>query len=51
MRAARGDVAKRISAKLDAVEKMYVEELMNTHDAVEGLTAFMAKRPAVWQDR
>ena len=51
VRAARGDVAKRISAKLATVEKMYVEELMATHDAVEGLTAFIAKRPAVWQDR
>ena len=33
------------------VEKMYLEELMATHDAVEGLTAFIAKRPAEWQDR
>jgi len=24
---------------------------MATHDAVEGLNAFMAKRPAEWQDR
>jgi cyclohexa-1,5-dienecarbonyl-CoA hydratase len=30
---------------------MYVEELMSTRDAVEGLTAFMEKRPAQWQDR
>jgi cyclohexa-1,5-dienecarbonyl-CoA hydratase len=51
VRAARAEVVRRISVKLDVVEKMYVEELMTTHDAVEGLTAFVGKRPAVWQDR
>lgn len=51
VRAARAEVAQRISAKLAIVEKMYVEELMATHDAVEGLTAFVGKRPALWQDR
>ena len=51
VRAVRGDVMQRIRAKLATVEKMYLEELMVTHDAVEGLTAFIAKRPAVWQDR
>lgn len=51
VRAARAEVAQRISKKIDFVEKMYVEELMSTRDAVEGLTAFMEKRPAQWQDR
>jgi cyclohexa-1,5-dienecarbonyl-CoA hydratase len=51
VRAARGDTAQRIRAKLAVVEKMYLEELMATHDAVEGLTAFIDKRPAEWQDR
>jgi cyclohexa-1,5-dienecarbonyl-CoA hydratase len=51
VRAARGEAMKRIRAKLEAVEKMYLKELMATHDAVEGLTAFIAKRPAQWQDR
>jgi cyclohexa-1,5-dienecarbonyl-CoA hydratase len=51
VRAARLGVNERIKAKLAAVEKMYLEELMVTHDAVEGLTAFVAKRPAVWEDR
>lgn len=51
VRAARGDAMQRIRVKLATVEKMYLEELMATNDAVEGLTAFIAKRPAVWQDR
>ena len=51
VRAARADATKRIRAKVEFVEKMYLEELMATHDAVEGLNAFVAKRPAVWQDR
>ena len=51
VRAARGEVMQRIRAKLAAVEKMYLEELMATHDAVEGLTAFIAKRQAEWLDR
>jgi len=28
-------------AKLERVETLYLEELMETHDAVEGLTAFL----------
>lgn len=48
---ARLDANERIKAKLDAVEKIYLEGLMSTHDAVEGLTAFIAKRPIVWEDR
>jgi len=51
VRAARLTVNERIKFKLAAVEKMYLEELMASHDAVEGLTAFIAKRPAVWEDR
>ena len=34
-----------------AVERLYLDELMNTHDAVEGLEAFIAKRSAQWQHR
>ena len=51
VRASRGEAAQRIRAKLAFVEKLYLKELMATHDAVEGLTAFIDKRPAVWQDR
>jgi cyclohexa-1,5-dienecarbonyl-CoA hydratase len=51
VRAARAGVNERIRAKLAAVERLYLEELMATHDAVEGLTAFLGKRPALWKDR
>ena len=51
VKAARLTVNESIKSKLAAVEKMYLEELMASHDAVEGLTAFIAKRPAVWEDR
>ncbi len=51
VRAARLGVAERLRAKLAAVERLYLDELMATHDAVEGLTAFLAKRPALWADR
>lgn len=51
VRAARIGVLERTKEKIAAVEKLYLEELMSTHDAVEGLSAFLAKRPAVWQDR
>ncbi|MDD2734458.1 MAG: cyclohexa-1,5-dienecarbonyl-CoA hydratase [Desulfuromonadaceae bacterium] len=51
VQAARSDVMKRIRTKIEFVEKLYLEELMATHDAVEGLTAFVAKRTAVWQDK
>lgn len=51
VQAARSDAMQRIRTKLAFVEKMYLEELMATHDAVEGLTSFIAKRAAVWQDR
>ncbi len=49
--AARFDYAVRVRAKIEAVERMYLHELMKTHDAVEGLEAFMEKRAAQWQHR
>jgi cyclohexa-1,5-dienecarbonyl-CoA hydratase len=48
--AARFDFVARVRRKLAEVERLYLKELMATHDAVEGLTAFIAKRPPVWED-
>ncbi len=35
---------------LKAIEKIYLEELMKSHDAVEGLKAFLEKRKPIWKD-
>jgi cyclohexa-1,5-dienecarbonyl-CoA hydratase len=51
MRASRFDFAERVRNKLARVEALYLEELMATHDAVEGLEAFLAKRPPRWEHR
>jgi len=51
VRAARLDLADRISAKLERVERLYLDDLMKTRDAVEGLTAFLEKRPANWSNQ
>lgn len=36
---------------LARAEKVYLDELMKTRDAVEGIAAFMAKRPPRWEGR
>lgn len=51
VRAARAGAVERIAEKLAAVERLYLEDLMATPDALEGLSAFLAKRPARWEDR
>jgi len=50
VKAARHDYVERMKRKLDTVEKMYIDELMNTKDPVEGLTAFLEKRTPVWEN-
>ncbi len=49
VRAARTGYADRIKDKLARVETLYLQDLMSTRDAVEGLKAFMEKRPAEWE--
>jgi cyclohexa-1,5-dienecarbonyl-CoA hydratase len=48
-RAVRYGTVERVSAKLAAIETLYLKELMATQDAVEGLQAFLEKRPARWK--
>jgi len=51
VRAARAGFAARVQQRLAAVERQYLDELMATHDAVEGLEAFVARRAARWTHR
>lgn len=50
LRAAREGMLAEAKRRLAAVEKLYLEDLMQTHDALEGLAAFLEKRPARWCD-
>ncbi len=50
VQAARMQSVERIVKKLARVEKLYINELMSTHDALEGLTAFVEKRKATWNN-
>jgi cyclohexa-1,5-dienecarbonyl-CoA hydratase len=48
-RALRGDGTATRRAALRAAGQIYLHELMETHDAVEGLRAFTDKRRPVWK--
>jgi cyclohexa-1,5-dienecarbonyl-CoA hydratase len=51
VRARRATLRARLASELPAIERLYLDELMSTSDAVEGLQAFLDRRPAVWRDR
>ena len=51
VRAAREPFADLARARLDDVEALYLEKLMATRDANEGLNAFMEKRQPKWEHR
>jgi cyclohexa-1,5-dienecarbonyl-CoA hydratase len=42
---------RSLDSALKEVENMYLGELMKTHDAREGINAFIEKRKPEWQDR
>jgi cyclohexa-1,5-dienecarbonyl-CoA hydratase len=50
LRAVRYGFARRFNEEIEAVEKLYLDELMSTADAEEGLAAFIGKRKPVWSD-
>ena len=50
-RAARRDIVGKLRDELPALETQFIDELMKTHDANEGITAFMERRRPIYLDR
>ncbi|MEI6244483.1 MAG: enoyl-CoA hydratase-related protein [Acidobacteriota bacterium] len=50
VRAIRADFVAKLRTELPALEAQYLNQLMHTADAVEGLTAFIEKRPPTWRN-
>ncbi len=49
-RAARLGLRRLVASDLPEAERLYLQELMRTRDAVEGITAFLEKRSPRWAD-
>ena len=49
--AARGAMLRDVRHRLEEVERLYIDRLMQTRDANEGLVAFLAKRKPHWEHR
>jgi cyclohexa-1,5-dienecarbonyl-CoA hydratase len=49
--AARAPRLRELRERLAEVERLYLERLMQTRDANEGLAAFLAKRAPAWEHR
>ena len=43
--------AEQYKSFIGRLEKLYLEDLMSTNDAVEGIEAFLGKRAADWKNR
>lgn len=50
-RALRASEGAAFGAALDEIERLYVNDLMRTRDAAEGILAFMERREPKWEDR
>ena len=49
--AARGTMIPDVRRRLNEVERLYLDRLMQTRDANEGLVAFLGKRKPKWEHR
>lgn len=50
-RAVRASLVDSFETRLPALERLYLDELMKTHDANEGIRAFMAKESPAYEHR
>lgn len=50
VRAAREAMARRFRNERQDAERFYLDEMMKTHDALEGLHAFLERRKPAWRD-
>ncbi|AFM24192.1 enoyl-CoA hydratase-related protein [Desulfomonile tiedjei] len=50
-RAVRMDFFRAVMEDFPRMEGLYLKDLMESHDANEGITAFIEKRKPVWQNR
>lgn len=51
VRSSRAAFNDNLSKYLAELEQLYVHDLMNTHDANEGINSFLEKRKPVWQNK
>lgn len=50
-KAVRAGRAEAVDNRLAELDRLYIEELLPSHDGVEGIKAFLDRRPPVWENR
>jgi len=51
VRALRGGLSEAAARELPEIEQLYLKEVMRSHDAREGIEAFLTKRAPRWRDQ